>query len=472
MVRTAVIYVRISRDADRQGLGVARQEADCRELAARLGWTVAAVHTDNDISAYSGKARPGYRALLADLTGHRADAVIAWHPDRLHRRVAELEQFVTVCEANNVMVQTVRAGAVDLSTPSGRMVARMLGAAAQHEVDQTKARIVRAKAQAAADGKWRGGRRPFGYRDDGVTVHPVESRALADAAAGVLAGRSLVALARELNDAGLLTPAGLPWGSTALRRALLRPRNAGLVARHGTEVGPAVWPAIIPEQTWRAVVAVLTNPARTTTTGPERRWLGSGLYLCGACGATCRASIAGKRVRAYVCSARGTDRPVTGEHVARRVDQVDALVHAVIARRLGLPDVAGLLSEPAGVDMADLQMTAMQYRTRLDEAAVMFADGVMTGAQFKTMTARLRAELADAETAVASAMGGGALAALGSEPDPAAAYLAAPLDAQRAVVDALAVVTLLPAKRGRPAGWRPGDPYFSTDTVSIAWRQA
>ena len=58
MVQAAAIYTRISEDAQHNGLGVARQEADCRRLAERLGWKVANLYTDNDISAFSGKVRP------------------------------------------------------------------------------------------------------------------------------------------------------------------------------------------------------------------------------------------------------------------------------------------------------------------------------------------------------------------------------------------------------------------------------
>jgi site-specific DNA recombinase len=51
---------------------------------------------------------------------------------------------------------------------------------------------------------------------------------------------------------------------------LRRPRNAGLTS-YGTENFPASWPAIVPESTWRAVVSILSNPARrTNTTGSSR----------------------------------------------------------------------------------------------------------------------------------------------------------------------------------------------------------
>jgi hypothetical protein len=93
------------------------------------------VYSDNDISAYAGKRRPEYERMLADLKSGRVNAVIAWHPDRLHRRAVELEPFIDVVEAAEAVVKTCTAGELDLSTPSGRMVARILGVAARHEVE-------------------------------------------------------------------------------------------------------------------------------------------------------------------------------------------------------------------------------------------------------------------------------------------------------------------------------------------------
>jgi DNA invertase Pin-like site-specific DNA recombinase len=89
VVQNAVIYCRISDDHEGAGLGVSRQEADCRDLAAARGWEVVAVYTDNDTSAYSGKPRPGYRAMQA-ADRDEFQALIAWHTDRLHRSHVEL----------------------------------------------------------------------------------------------------------------------------------------------------------------------------------------------------------------------------------------------------------------------------------------------------------------------------------------------------------------------------------------------
>src|SRR5437870_1271262 len=67
------IYARISQDRDGDGLGVLRQLQDSREEAMRRGWTVAEEYVDNDISAYSGKERPGYEQMLKDLRSGARD---------------------------------------------------------------------------------------------------------------------------------------------------------------------------------------------------------------------------------------------------------------------------------------------------------------------------------------------------------------------------------------------------------------
>src|SRR3990172_6460650 len=116
MVKAAAIYARISSDPEGTHLGVDRQIADCQGLAASLGWPVGDVYVDNDVSAYSGRRRPEYDRLCEDIKAGTVDALVVWHPDRLHRSPRELEDFIDLCEAAGLTdVRTVRAGDVDLS---------------------------------------------------------------------------------------------------------------------------------------------------------------------------------------------------------------------------------------------------------------------------------------------------------------------------------------------------------------------
>ena len=32
-------------------------------------------------------------------------------------------------------------------------------------------------------------------------------------------------------------------------------------------------------------------------------------------------------------------------------------------------------------------------------------------------------------------------------------------------------ITILPAPKGRPKGWRPGQPYFDPDSIRVEWKR-
>jgi site-specific DNA recombinase len=200
------------------------------------------VYVDNDLSAYSGKARPAYQRLLADIAAGSVEAVVAWHPDRLHRAPVELEAFIDLVERSGVGVETVQAGRVDLATPAGRMNARMLGTVARYESEHKSDRIRRKHRELAEAGKVSGGgNRPFGFERDRITHRPDEVELIREAARRLLAGESLYRIAADWTTRGVETSTGASWSTTALRTFLTAPRIAGLRSHRGEVVGPAVW---------------------------------------------------------------------------------------------------------------------------------------------------------------------------------------------------------------------------------------
>lgn len=444
----AAIYCRISRDRAGAGLGVERQREDCEALAARLGWDVRAVFVDNDISAYSGARRPEYEQMIQAIEDGRIRGVIAWHTDRLHRRAIELERFVTLAEAHDLAVQTVTAGSTDLSTASGRMVARMLGAAAQHEIDHARERMRSAKRQMAADGKYRGGPRPFGYEKDGITVRESEAAVIRKASKAILAGRSLTAVARDLNDAGEVTSTGKPWTYARLRDVLVRPRNAGLLHQGRADrgeaeiVGPAQWPAIIDEETWRALYARLLDPSRRKQDGNDTRWLGSGIYICGRCGATMRPAPYGgtaasknrTRKHLYRCSEKA--------HLTISTDKTDEYVMGVLVDLVRDPRVvAAMQPDQGGAETADRERRAV-LAARLDSFETDYAEGRITGTQLQKATARITAEIGDIDERLSRNLRRSLTSPVANAPDPGQALLDAPVDVQRGVLRAVLRVTV------------------------------
>ncbi|MFE4651556.1 recombinase family protein [Streptomyces sp. NPDC056707] len=465
MTLRAAIYCRISDDREGAGLGIARQREDCEALAAAQGWDVTAVYDDNDLSAYSGKPRPGYQALLDALRAGTVDIVIAWHTDRLHRRPTELEEYIDLCEPRKVQTRTVTAGQLDLSTASGRMMARQLGVHARYEVEHNIERIQRGKQQAAAQGKWLGGVRPFGYEADGMTIRESEAQEIRNATGLILAGASLRSLTKDWNDRGIVTSRNGKWEATELGRLLTRPRNAGLIKYQGEEMGPAMWDAIVEEPTWRAAVQVLKDPARRTTTTNARKWLGSGLYLCGMCPETMRVSTSGTtagrvHVPAYRCR--------TGKHVTRQAEVLDAYVSEVVVARLVRPDAVELLRAPEseGVDVEQLQTTLLAARSRLDEIAALFGSGVFDAKQTREASEAARRQMRVAEAALVEVAQVNPLVGVVGVPDVRGVWEELDLSRKRAVMDCLLQVVVLPARRGRlPAGMR-----LDTEAVEFRWR--
>lgn len=351
----AAIYNRISDDRrEGQALGVARQRADCEALAKRLGYAVVDRFTDNDISAseFTRKARPEYQRLLAAIRDGEVDVVLAWHTDRLHRSMGELEEYLVACASNDVATVTVQAGPIDLSTPSGRMVARQLCAVAQYESEHKSARIKRKVTELAEAGKIaNGGPRPFGYvrvfegegprrkiiRDE---IEPTEAGIIREAATRLLAGDSLRSIVTDLNSAGVITSTGRTWTMQAMRWVLRSGRIAGLREHKGQVIGPASWPAIITEDQHKLLRARLDSNQRPPGSRVRLHYL-SGHVYCQRCGVRMGVKPQHQKLK-YVCPPKA-DGGCNGT-VVGLVD-LEALVGEYMVIRMSDPRLLRELAE-------------------------------------------------------------------------------------------------------------------------------
>jgi site-specific DNA recombinase len=152
----AAIYTRISYDPAGQRAGVERQRLDCEALCLARGWEVVTYLEDNDRSAHSGKPRRAYQQLLRSIEASEIDAIVTWHNDRLHRSPRELEGFIDLVELTGVRVAVVSGGDYDLTTPDGRLAARIVGAVARKE-SEDRSRRVRRSTWSSPSGEGRPG---------------------------------------------------------------------------------------------------------------------------------------------------------------------------------------------------------------------------------------------------------------------------------------------------------------------------
>jgi site-specific DNA recombinase len=357
----AGIYVRISRDLAGEGLGVARQEQDCRDLADKLGWHVVDVYIDNDISASTGKPRPAYRRLLADLDAGRIGAIIAWHPDRLYRRAVDLGGLVDACKRTNARVATVNAGEVDLTSPTGLLVADMLAAIAMYEVRHKSERWSRSWRQQRELGvPARTGSRMYGYTRDGKLIE-TEAAVARQMAADIIAGVPILAVSRRLEAEGIKTTRGSVWRTGTIRQYLANPRIAGLSTMGGEVVAEGQWDPILDRDTWETVRALLNARAR----GPvPRTSVLNGLLFCGTCGH--RMITSGTRGRrTYRCPNR-PGMPGCGG-VSGYAEPIEEVVEAYAKARLDDPRVEQAITRLAAADAPEALTEIFNLEARITE---------------------------------------------------------------------------------------------------------
>jgi DNA invertase Pin-like site-specific DNA recombinase len=457
----AVIYVRESLDRYGDERAVERFEAQCRQLVKARGLKlVREPLRDNDVRASNGNKGDGYAEVLRMLRARETDYVVIPVVDRFFRSLRDLEDVIDLClETGAALVAA--SGEIDLSHDQGRLVARLLTSVAKAETERKGARQRAANEQAAKKGTRRTSvPRPFGWqavyvpdpRAEGgqrreFVKDDAEAGAITWAADALLGGGTVSAVMREWNRRGLRShqKGGKPFSRSSVTTIMRNPALAGLSVYKGEPVGTGRWEAILPEATWRAVEALLADPARKPPRGV--RTLLGGLAAC-ACGNVVTGSVNHLGQHVYRCQPSSrAGRP--GPHVAVQAGPVDEFTERVVVDVLSSPDVADLVTPPPHADTAGLRREARTIRENMDQIAADESVGLATRSQRIAATQRGNARLAEIAAELAAAAGKSALAPF-TDPDAVAGEVWDGLDLsrKREVIRTLTTVTLHPAGRG------------------------
>lgn len=290
----AAIYCRISRDHEGEKIAIARQEELCRELAAKHNLEVVKVYPENDIGASKqtgAKKRPYYQQMLLDARAGMFTHIVSYSNSRLTRRVNEFEALVDLHDDFGINFLTVDTGKkLDLSTPQGLFIARMLANVASLESAQISQRQKDAFAFNAAAGKPKRQRqRAFGWKKDGITQKPEEVVLIREGIGRILNGEALSTIGADWTRRGILTASGrTEWEHGTLKRVLTGWRTAGVrtvnrepLYKDG-ELVMGTWEPIISFTERDAALAMLAK--RTRVKKNKGNWLLTGLMFCGVCG--------------------------------------------------------------------------------------------------------------------------------------------------------------------------------------------
>ncbi|RUR01424.1 recombinase family protein [Labedella endophytica] len=444
--------------------GIRRQVEACTALASARGYEVVATYEDNNVSGYKSRgAGTAFDRMLSDARAGRFDVLIVRKLDRLGRSLSTIESLTTA------KVATVTTdGEVDLASPAGRLIANVLTAVARNESEVKAERRVFANASRRTDGVPTSGRVPFGYRwvtakeraERGTTqayeVDGDRAQDVRDIFEAFLAGVPLGGIARELNDRGRRTvpskshPEGAPFRAVTLRRILLSPYYAGLLPvppeggwGEGYNVEsitrescvPGDWEPIVGEETWLAAKERLGHPGRRTNGGrTARKWLLSGLAVCGTCFEPVRAGGGEAGIHSYRCRSMA--------HFMRRGVPLDRYVESVIVERLSRPDAADLLLDEERPDADELRSERLAVQARLDNVVSLVEDGTLTAESARTAIRRLREELGGIDARMTEAGRVDVLGDIVGQADISAVWASLPLDRKRAVLDVVMTVVV------------------------------
>ncbi len=406
-MQKTIIYLRQSLDRSRDELGVERQLSECQRLCLERGYEVAEVITDNNRSATTGK-RPGYDRLLGLIKTGSVDVVVVLRIDRLLRRLTDLEALIELSERTGVQIATVQ-GDIDLSSSQGRLVGRLLASVARSEMETKGERHRLANAQKAAAGKPHGSRRPFGYEADMMTIRATEAAILREMAAKVISGYSYKDVAFWLNRDGHRTTQGRPWLAITIRNMLSKPRYSGIRTYHGARY-PALWPAIFDPSTVQRLNHVMKLRQVSNPDVPRsKRYLLTGLAMCGNCGLPLTGSLvkdrpAAPKRRVYLCRGQrdtGLDRGCGA--VRRNADALDHFVSECVLYRLDTGELGKLLGKDGDAELTHLLGEREAAQAHLDGLLDDYGSGLLSREQLTRVKAAAESSLRTVERKLAKA---------------------------------------------------------------------
>lgn len=387
----AVIYTRVSSDT-KSGSSVAQQEADCRKVCADNGWEVSEVLSDNDVGAsrFSKGERLAYARLSEVLRA--GDILVMWESSRGQRNLGDYVDLRDLCAARGVR-WCISGTIFDPAKGGDRFTSGLYALMDEKAAEETRDRVRRAQAANAKQGKAHG-KLPFGYRAerDPATGRiarrvPDEDQApiLREMVSRILKGEAIYSIALDLNARGV--PTATPsrgWTTAVISTMVKRPTYAGLRSHLGEIKSKGDWEPLISMEDHQAVVSMLSNPARITHRGVAPKHLLSGIARCGVCQSLVR-RISGP-YPAYSCA--------QNHCVRRKQSFVDDWVERAIiemCKTMVLGDGA------ASADVERVRAEVRGLNTRLAEYKHQAIEGLIDAADFRDISAGLRAKIAKAE---------------------------------------------------------------------------
>jgi len=308
-MKTAAVYVRVSREHQVEGESLDAQVAECLRAAAAEGYEVPEplVFREEGVTG-AAASRPALDALSEAASAGEFNRLYVWKVSRFGRSARNNLNLLEDLKERGVSVRFVQDG-LDTSQRMAGLLFALLSSLAELERENIVEQTMLGKRASASNGRWQGGVAPYGLRvvdsPDGpgkvLELDQGEVVLLHDMRRWVVDEQTTTyQIAHRLNALGVRPRWAHKWSRQLVSGILRNPRLKGKATYSGS---PYPMPAIFTDEEFRELQAALDRRSspRRPNSGP---YLFTGFLRCG-----CGAHFVGHRSRgkrAYRCSRNDT----------------------------------------------------------------------------------------------------------------------------------------------------------------------
>ena len=304
------IYERVSSEEQaKHGYSLDAQHDALIEFCKKHDHVILGEYRDEGISARKPYTkRPAMLQLLRDVETIKPDMILFTKLDRWFRNIKEYYKVQDILDRNKVDWKAINEE-YDTSTASGRLYVNIKLSIAQDEADRTSERIKDVHGQLIAQGKWLGGRPPYGYKVEndrlvfGDNIHITK-----DAIDYFMMHHSLNQTAFYINE-----KYGTNFTYGRLKWAFSQPTLKGEYRGNANFCTP-----LLTDDEWNALQERLAKNIKYAT---KRIFLFTGMMNCPYCGRKLAGSSTGYQAHYYRC--RYTYAGLCDNHVYMREDKIE-----------------------------------------------------------------------------------------------------------------------------------------------------
>jgi site-specific DNA recombinase len=398
--KKAAGYIRVSRYRNDEGISPENQKQKIELQAKMLDAKLIDVYTDLDISGKSTN-RPEFQQLMKQLDKY--DYIIVYKLSRFSRSVHDFHTAMQKLDKYSVTLVSVSEN-IDTSTPVGRLIRNVLVDFSQFEREIIAEQIRDNLIVNAKQGRWNGGRPPYGYEFKDKQLFPLlaEVNIVQYIFKRFAEGYGANIVRNELYRMGVTPPNGQKyWRKNTIIELVRNPVYIGQL-RYAGQVYNGQHEAIIDESLWRSAQEKLQERSDKAPRELSSKHLLSGLIVCSKCGKKLHVRYNGRpnnKVRRYFCGNRN-DGVESCKCPILDADSLDKAVTELIFDLVGNADgLKSLIMKNAAWDIQDTHTTTnlekelIQVRKAMKDMFALYSKGKITEEQLEMMnTEYLRQE--------------------------------------------------------------------------------